>query len=141
MFGVSIKPPNGSIAEKPTSSSTMYRTLGAPSGAIGWAYGSQSGFESLMSMLMTPLNGLLIRHLLSGCGSWTTPSLGVLLGRPSRIPVRPLDLLHSGYHSVRRSTACPLGGRAIGRGFGSAGGLDTGEIRERRTEAGRAVRS
>src|SRR4051794_1221748 len=28
-----------------------------PSGAIGCAYGLQSGVESLMSMLMTPLNG------------------------------------------------------------------------------------
>jgi hypothetical protein len=35
MFGVSIKPPHGSIAENPTSSSTMYNTLGAPSGARG----------------------------------------------------------------------------------------------------------
>ena len=57
MFGVSIRPPNGSIAEKPTSSSTMYRMFGAPSGAIGWVYGPQSGTESLMSMLTTPRNG------------------------------------------------------------------------------------
>ena len=61
MFGVSIRPPNGSIAEKPTSSSTTYRMLGAPSGAIGWRYGSQSGTESLMSMLTTPRNGAAIR--------------------------------------------------------------------------------
>ena len=40
MFGVSIRPPNGSIAEKPTSSSTMYSTFGDPSGATGCAYGS-----------------------------------------------------------------------------------------------------
>ena len=64
MFGVSIRPPNGSIAENPTSSSTMYRTLGAPSGAIGWRYGSQSGTESLMSTLTTPRNGAAI-----GCSS------------------------------------------------------------------------
>src|SRR5262249_59641052 len=60
MLGVSIKPPNGSIAEKPTSSRTTYSTLGAPPGAIGCLYGSQSGVESLMSMLTVPLNGLLI---------------------------------------------------------------------------------
>src|SRR4029077_19805674 len=59
MFGVSMRPPNGSIAENPTSSSTMYRMFGAPSGAIGWAYGPQSGTESLMSILTTPWNGLL----------------------------------------------------------------------------------
>src|SRR5215204_7470780 len=41
-FGVSMKPPYGSIAEKPTSSRTMYRTLGAASGAFGCVYGSQS---------------------------------------------------------------------------------------------------
>ena len=34
MFGVSISPPQGSIAEKPMSSSTMY-AFGAPSGATG----------------------------------------------------------------------------------------------------------
>src|SRR3954452_19776978 len=47
MFGVSISPPNVSIADKPTSSRTMYRTLGAPSGAMACLYGSQSGVESL----------------------------------------------------------------------------------------------
>src|SRR5512132_3814399 len=56
MFGVSIRPPHGSMAEKPTSSNTMYMTLGAPSGATGWRYGSQSGVESRSSMLMMPLN-------------------------------------------------------------------------------------
>src|SRR6266498_1563892 len=35
MFVVSISPPHGSIAENPVSSSTMYRTLGAPCGATG----------------------------------------------------------------------------------------------------------
>ena len=35
MFGVSMRPPHGSMAENPTSSSTMYSTLGAPSGATG----------------------------------------------------------------------------------------------------------
>ena len=34
--GVWIGPPKGSIAPNPTSSSTMYSRLGAPSGALGW---------------------------------------------------------------------------------------------------------
>src|ERR1700761_907052 len=39
----------------------MYRTLGAPSGARGGSNGVQSGSESRMSTLMTPLNGVLMR--------------------------------------------------------------------------------
>jgi hypothetical protein len=62
IFGVSISPPKGSIAEKPTSSSTMYNTLAVPSGAIGCVYGSQSGTESVISTLTTPLNGLPIGY-------------------------------------------------------------------------------
>src|SRR5512133_4379419 len=58
MFGVSISPPNDSIAEKPTSSRTMYSTFGVSLGGTTCAYGSQSGNESLMSMLMVPLKGL-----------------------------------------------------------------------------------
>src|SRR5215472_15837242 len=46
------------MAENPTSSSTMYTTLGAPSGALGGSNGAQSGTESLMSTLMVPRNGL-----------------------------------------------------------------------------------
>ena len=57
MFGVSISPPYGSIAEKPTSSKTTYNTLGAPGGATGSLYGPQSGVESLISIFATPLNG------------------------------------------------------------------------------------
>jgi len=49
------------MAENPTSSSTMYTTLGAPSGAVGGSKGAQSGTESLMSTLMVPWNALLIR--------------------------------------------------------------------------------
>src|SRR2546421_4083971 len=60
MVGVSIKPPHGSMAAKPTSSQTMKRTLGAPSGAVGCRYGSQSGLESRISRLTIPLNGLAI---------------------------------------------------------------------------------
>jgi hypothetical protein len=60
MLGVSINPPHGSIAENPTSSSTMYRTLGAPAGATGWTNGSQSGIESRSSRLIVPLNGFAI---------------------------------------------------------------------------------
>src|SRR5215213_5560955 len=64
MFGVSTSPPYGSIAEKPTSSRTTYSTLGAPSGAIGWVNGSQSGTESLMSMSIFPRNGWLTANRL-----------------------------------------------------------------------------
>jgi hypothetical protein len=62
IFGVSISPPYGSIAENPTSSRTTYNTLGAPWGAVGCRYGSQSGVESLMSMLTVPLNGLPMKN-------------------------------------------------------------------------------
>src|SRR5437773_1949336 len=58
MVGVSMSPPHGSMAAKPTSSQTMKSTLGAPSGAVGCKYGSQSGLESRISRLTTPLNGL-----------------------------------------------------------------------------------
>src|SRR5688572_23343392 len=40
--------------------------LGAPSGADGWVYGSQSGTESLMSIPTMPLNGLLTTVLRVG---------------------------------------------------------------------------
>src|SRR5215469_2316265 len=48
------------MAENPTSSSTMYTTLGAPSGALGGSNGAQSGTESRISTLIVPLNGWLI---------------------------------------------------------------------------------
>ena len=54
------------MAENPTSSSTTYRTFGAPSGALGCVYGPQSGVESLMSMLTVPWNDLLIAPLSPG---------------------------------------------------------------------------
>src|SRR5262245_40914898 len=69
MLGVSMRPPHGSIAENPTSSSTTYRTLGAPSGAWGWRYGSQSGTESRESMLMVPWNGLVMVRVLRYAGA------------------------------------------------------------------------
>src|SRR6059058_5688404 len=60
MFGVGTGPPYPLNNEKPTSSSTMYRTLGAPSGAFGASNGAQCGTESRMSTLITPLNRSLI---------------------------------------------------------------------------------
>src|SRR3954449_12686827 len=51
------------MAEKPTSSSTTYTTLGAPSGALGGSKGDQSGTESRMSTLIVPLNGVMDRSL------------------------------------------------------------------------------
>jgi hypothetical protein len=44
----------------------MYTTLGAPSGARGASKGVQSGSESRMSTLMTPLNGLLTSTTIPG---------------------------------------------------------------------------
>ncbi len=43
----------------------MYTTFGAPSGAFGGSNGDQSGSESRMSTLMTPLNGAAIDSPLS----------------------------------------------------------------------------
>src|SRR3954463_6112755 len=60
MFGVSIGPPYEAIAENPTSSSTTYTTLAAPSGALGGSKGDQSGTESRMSTSILPLNGWLM---------------------------------------------------------------------------------
>jgi hypothetical protein len=40
------------------------RTFGAPSGAFGGMNGSQSGVESRMSVLMTPVNGVALVGLL-----------------------------------------------------------------------------
>src|SRR3954470_19772356 len=44
----------------------MYTTFGAPSGALGGSKGVQSGTESRMSVLTTPLNGLPISAPASG---------------------------------------------------------------------------
>src|SRR5512144_2904812 len=82
MLGVSISPPHGSMAEKPTSSSTMYSTFGAPSGATGCRYGSQSGVESRMSTLITPSKRLPIVSPLSSAAG-----VGRGLQLPHRDPV------------------------------------------------------
>src|SRR5208282_6907940 len=60
IVGVSIGPPNGDSAPNPVSSHKMNRTFGAPAGAFGCSYGSQSGVEWRTSTLIVPLNGLLI---------------------------------------------------------------------------------
>src|SRR5262245_37064085 len=52
-----MAPPNGDQADRPVSSYSTIRTLGAPSGALRSVNGSQSGFESRTSSLITPLNG------------------------------------------------------------------------------------
>ena len=54
MAGMSTSPPKQSQVAMPVSSQTMYSTLGAPSGAVGAAYGPQSGSESLMSSSILP---------------------------------------------------------------------------------------
>src|SRR5262249_15138024 len=72
------------MAENPTSSSTMYTTLGAPSGALGGSNGAQSGTESLMSTLMVPRNGLPIPLLPVRRSTW----LPARTGRPG-LPGHP----------------------------------------------------
>src|SRR6266576_3916865 len=52
------------MAENPTSSSTIYTTFDAPSGAFGGSNGAQSGTESRISTLTVPLNCSLTSPLL-----------------------------------------------------------------------------
>ena len=52
MFGVSIGPPNHLIAENPTSSSTMYTTLGARSRALGGSNGTPVGLGVFVSVFL-----------------------------------------------------------------------------------------
>ena len=68
------------MAEYPTSSSTMYTTLGAPSGAFGGSNGAQSGSESRMSTLITPLKRSAIATLLRQAAWMSSPILAVLTG-------------------------------------------------------------
>src|SRR6516164_5828704 len=75
------------MAENPTSSSTMYTTLGAPSGAFGGSNGVQSGTESRMSTLMVPLNALLIGP---------PPPFGILGAGPGVAHVLPARLGSAG---------------------------------------------
>src|SRR5208337_676708 len=61
-YGILILPPKGSQAARPVSSKSTNRMFGAPSGALGGRYGSQSGVESRTSSLMIPLNLLVEEH-------------------------------------------------------------------------------
>src|ERR1700749_3144193 len=54
--GISTRPPKQSQVAMPVSSQTRYRTFGEFSGAVGAAYGPQSGSESRMSSSILPLN-------------------------------------------------------------------------------------
>src|ERR1700757_2544254 len=54
--GVSIGPPNGSNAPKPTSSPTIISTFGAPGGATGCRNGPQSGSASRISVATRPFH-------------------------------------------------------------------------------------
>src|SRR5208282_4055841 len=54
--GVGITPPNVLVTPKPASSVMISKTFGAPLG--GTIRGSQHGFDSRASRLMTPPNGL-----------------------------------------------------------------------------------
>src|SRR6266550_1809232 len=76
------------MAENPTSSSTIYTTFGAPSGAFGGSNGAQSGTESLISTLIVPLNGSLTSAPLSPEGVHRL-SPGIVVpekGTPRRYP-------------------------------------------------------
>src|SRR5215472_15392086 len=57
--GMLIPPPIGDHAASPVSSYSTIKMLGDPSGARASMNGSQSGLESRMSSLMTPLNAFL----------------------------------------------------------------------------------
>src|SRR5262245_43086927 len=57
--GMLMPPPNGDHAASPVSSYRMIRMFGAPFGACANENGSQSGLESRISSLMTPLNRFL----------------------------------------------------------------------------------
>src|SRR3954451_20107748 len=100
MFGVSIGPPYEDIAEKPTSSSTMYTTLGAPSGAFGGSNGDQSGTESRMSTLIVPLN----------CSLTTLPPR---LKTSRWLPRRDHSEIRRGWHHPRGSRALTTFGTLI----------------------------
>ena len=104
MLGVSMSPPKVSMALKPTSSSTMYSTLGAPFGARGCSYGPQSGVESLMSMFTTPAKCLGMGP--SGCA-------GV---RPARlaVPSHPTDPRRC--HGPARVPCCLVPPRVVRAG-------------------------
>src|SRR5262245_30987054 len=54
--GMLMPPPIGDHAARPVSSYSTIRTLGDPAGAGVSMNGPQSGLESRMSSLMTPLN-------------------------------------------------------------------------------------
>src|SRR3954453_24044511 len=92
MFGVSIRPPHGSIAENPTSSRTMYSRFGEPSGATGCKYGAQSGTESRVSTLMIPLKRFAIPsssrgYSSKGCGVEVAPHITRTVGSGRDDPV------------------------------------------------------
>ena len=57
MVGMLIRPPYGDHAAHPVSSYSTTNTLGAPSGARSARKAGQSGVESRMSSLISPLNG------------------------------------------------------------------------------------
>jgi hypothetical protein len=74
IVGVSTGPPNVSMVPYPTSSQTIYRIFGAPSGATGCVKGTQSGFDSLISTAILPFHCLVIVKILIFLESTITPS-------------------------------------------------------------------
>src|SRR4029453_14314169 len=100
------------MAAKPTSSKTMYTTLGAPSGALGASNGDQSGCESRMSTLTTPRNGsvMVASLLLAG-----TPGAVSRL-KPSQASPNQDDSRRQGRDALGHP--CPRGGDICQRLFG-----------------------
>src|SRR5262245_32755588 len=75
-----IAPPYGCQAAWPVSSYRTIRTFGASLGALGGRKGSQSGFESRMSSLITPLKVFSATVLLL---TWATGRLGFAVRAPA----------------------------------------------------------
>src|SRR5271166_4317674 len=78
MAGISTTPPKQSQVARPVSSQTEYRMFGEFSGAVGAAYGPQSGSESRISSSILPLNSAIVSltlvvDLLAEHGVKTTP--------------------------------------------------------------------
>ena len=91
-----------SIVPYPTSSQTIYRMLGEPSGARGWMNGSQSGVASRMSRATFPFHGLVITFSVDLNG--LTLSRGNKYSPESR-RMRAGGLFHSGVNRTRGSSS------------------------------------
>src|SRR6266545_6604294 len=117
------------MAENPTSSSTIYTTLGAPSGALGGSNGVQSGTESRISTLIVPLNGSLIprpsvRRLMHPAGGTSVPCDCWAGHHPAEVTsaeVRSCYCLPAGCRSSTGRTGRPMTEVPTGQGPLAAG--------------------